>query len=122
MHDLRKYIKVLESYQEEGSTFSSDGILYDLNQLFALTENHPIAYISTQDLFWLLADYKPVPEDVSRMDNVDLGVPILVTIYEGDKWLIVDGFHRLLRALRDHVTILPCRVIASDMMESSILR
>lgn len=122
MHDLRKYIKVLETYQEEGSTFSSDGILYNLNQLFALTENHPIAYVSTQDLIWLLETYQPVPEDMTRMDNADLGVPILVTIYEGNKWLIVDGFHRLLRAIRDHVTILPCRVVAPAEMESSILQ
>lgn len=122
MHDLRKYIKVLETYQEEGSTFSSDGILYNLNQLFALTENHPIAYVSTQDLIWLLETYQPVPEDMTRMDNADLAVPILVTVYEGNKWLIVDGFHRLLRSIRDHVTILPCRVVTPAMMESSRLQ
>lgn len=122
MHDLRKYIRVLETYQEEDSTFSSDGMLYDLNQIFALTEDHPIAYVSTQDLIWLLAGYQPAPEDVTRMDNADLAVPILVTVYEGNKWLIVDGFHRLLRSIRDHVTILPCRVVTPAMMESSRLQ
>jgi hypothetical protein len=122
MHDLRKYIHVLETYQEEASIFSNNGVMHDLNQIFVMTEFLPIAYVSTQDLLWMLAGYDPTPDDMPRMDAADLAVPILVTVYEGNKWLIVDGFHRLLKAIREKVSILPCKIVTSTMLRSSMIQ
>lgn len=125
MYDLRKYIHILEVYQEQDSTFESDGKLYDLNTLFVETENAPVAYFKVEDLLWVLEgqdiNYADDSEDARRVREADLTVPILVTPYKNSSWLVVDGLHRLVRALREKKEYMIGRVVPEESMNRARL-
>ena len=125
MYDLRKYIHILEAYQEQDSTFESDGKLYDLNTLFVETENAPVAYFKVEDLAWVLEgqniNYEEGSEDARRLQNADLKVPILVTPYKNSSWLVVDGLHRLVRAIKEGEEMMVGRVVPEESMNRARL-
>lgn len=125
MYDLRKYIHILEAYQEQDSTFESDGKLYDLNKLFQDTEHAPVAYFKIEDLLWVFdgqdINYEEETEDASRVEQADLTIPILVTAYKDSSWLVVDGLHRLVKALREKKEYLPGRVLSEESMNRARL-
>jgi hypothetical protein len=50
--------------------------------------------------------------DPTHLDEVDLSRPILLApVPELDTNLVIDGWHRVHRALRDQVTCLPARLL-----------
>lgn len=104
----------LETYQEEpGGSFTHDGKKYDLNKLFKLAEHEPLAYFYVDDLAWIVTD-----EDCAdgRVEGADVNVPILVTMWE-DKWVVLDGLHRLIRAIQLGQSHLPGQVITPDQLK-----
>ena len=50
--------------------------------------------------------------DTAYLDEVDLSVPILIAPVPELGNLIIDGWHRVHRALREGVTVLPARVLS----------
>lgn len=111
----------MAAYQEEnGSTFSSNGKVYDLNAIFKAVQHQPVLRINVAQLVWVLKHVQLDKDDGARIAQVDLSVPILVTLDEG-KELVVDGLHRLVKAQRDGVPVLPYRrVYKSDMIQARI--
>lgn len=108
----------LLSYREErGSTFESNGIRYDLNKIFELVEDEPVQQIDVSKLTWVL---QYTDADPARVKQADLEAPILVTRYQG-KELVVDGLHRLTKAVQEHRKILPYRRVSESVMHKARL-
>lgn len=107
-------VKLNEYREEKGGTFTHDGQEYDLNALFKLTAREPLAFFKVKDLKWILPH---TDIDSERMVKADISAPILVTEYK-NKWVVVDGAHRLARAVNDKIEELPGRVVSAEQLES----
>jgi hypothetical protein len=108
---------LLEFYREFGGTFTHDGEEYDLSALFMMIDHAPTFNIAVDRLEWMLAWPGSWDEtDEERVDNADLSAPILVTEYQGEL-AIIDGFHRLVKAVRDGVQTLPAHYVSHNMLE-----
>jgi len=110
---------IIEVYQEEkGSTFSDENNEYDINKIFKLTEHINPIEENIKDLEWILDDKPLSKEDQKRRDDSDLSIPILITM-KGTKVLVVDGYHRLLKAIQEkHKTILS-KWVSKDIMQKA---
>lgn len=112
-------------YQEgHGSTFESDGVLYDLNGIFKDAHNIPVNNIATAKLLWCI----PKDLDPRRVEAADDTIPVLVTIYKG-KPLTVDGAHRVTkRRMKQMVpkskfpATTPYKLIPADVMKKHIIK
>lgn len=104
-----------KTYSEVSSTFSSDGKVYDLNLLFKLSQSLPVQLIEVDKLRWVL-QYDPPRKDRVAKANPDF--PVLVTQYKGQE-LLVDGIHRLQKAINLGRTLLPYRRLTEEMMASA---
>ena len=101
------------SYREEpGDTFTHDGKRYDINCAFALADRLPVRHVAVAALRWIQEppDGGEPPSDEGRIARADLAAPLLLTPWRG-RLAVVDGAHRLARAVRDGVTELPARTI-----------
>jgi hypothetical protein len=103
----------LYEYREKGSTFSHEGNTYDLNYLFTVSKNILPMDIDVNELKWVLRDSKP--ESDERVKKSDIKVPLLVTKYKG-KILVIDGLHRLAKALKLGKETLPCKFILPEIL------
>lgn len=96
-------------------TFEANGVFYNLNRIFELVEHEPIQYIEVSKLAWVLEHAKGDP---SRVEKADLEAPILVTRWQG-KELVVDGLHRLTKAVQEHIAKLPYRRVSPFVMQQA---
>lgn len=109
-----------EPYQEEeGSTFESNGRVYDLNFIFREVAHLPILTIKVNRLKWVVDPKKPM--DQARIDAADLEAPCLV-VYTGGQELLIDGEHRLLKALQQHKPTLRYRRVSFQLLERALIR
>lgn len=92
----------LEQYSEGAdSTFTHLGSEYSIDKLHEVLEKNkvsPNTVFKVEDLKWILNHGVSVP---SRVDNADTDTPIIVS-KENNTLYVVDGFHRLSRAVRDN--------------------
>lgn len=51
-----------------------------------------------------------------RVENIDMKYPILI-FKKNDKWLIIDGAHRLVRAYLDGQQTILAKIISQDLIE-----
>lgn len=110
--------KLSEPYQEEeDSVLERDGKVYDLNFFFRITHNSPILTIDVSKLTWVLK-YLTYTTDghKKRIERADISVPLLVTKYK-NKELVVDGFHRLVKAIQMNIKHLPYKRISEEDFE-----
>jgi hypothetical protein len=116
MNRLQKHFHSLApKYQEEAtSTFTHRGKTYLLNPLLALAEKKPLQRIEVKDLQWVLEYDTP---DATRKMAADLNAPILV-VYEpeqrAEQYTVVDGLHRLGKAVDKKVKALPAKVLTME--------
>ena len=110
---------LFELYQEEkGSTFSDEDKNYDINKIFKLTEHAPTTFEKISELDWII-DHKPLShEDKERVNNADLSVPILITM-KGTRVLVVDGYHRLLKAITEYHKVILAKWVTPKIMSES---
>lgn len=94
--------------EEEGAAFTHAGQRYDLNAALRDTHGAPTEDVPVADLAWMLEHDKPT--DNERVAQADLKAPVLLAKH-GDKTAVVDGLHRLARAVRDKALTLPARWI-----------
>lgn len=119
MTTFKQFIK--ELYQEEkGSTFTHDGDDYDINKLFKLSEKLPVIKTKVSDLEWINKGFKPSKRDLRREKEADDNVPILITKWH-NKLVVLDGFHRLLKAEDSNIKELPARIIDKKMLDSCLI-
>ncbi len=112
-------------YQEEhGSTFESDGTLYDLNGILRDAHNLPVNNIATVKLMWCI----PKDLDPKRVAASDDTIPVLITFYKG-KPLVVDGAHRVSKRRMQQLEpkskapiTSPYRLVPADVMKKHIIK
>lgn len=87
---------LFELYQEsKGSTFTHDGVDYNLNKVLKAVDDTEIHMYDVSSLKWIL---KYTEVDPERVKTAKVSKPILVTDYEGKK-ATIDGAHRLTKAV-----------------------
>lgn len=110
-----------ELYQEEkGSSFTHDGKKYDLNKIFKLMDHQKVGKVDVKDLEWEVED-KLDPSDDDRVNHVSIEVPILYTKWK-DKIVTVDGYHRVIRALKDGKKTLPAKYVTPEMLAQALIK
>lgn len=105
----------MKVYQESpGSTFESNGKVYDLNGILRDTANLPVNNISPANLIWCCS---PEKLDPKRVQAADTNVPILVTI-ERSQSVVVDGEHRVTKAyVLEKRVVMPYRLVPAAIMK-----
>ena len=125
MLSFSKYIK--EVYQEErGGTFTNNDKEYNLNKVLRLTNNLPTMEFKVADLKWLVTDSKQEikdfdKEEKQRVINADLNTPILVTYWK-KKLVVLDGFHRLIDAVKEKRDTMIGKFVTDDILEKALVK
>lgn len=114
---VNKYLeKSAGGYREPGSTFTHDGVEYDLNGVLLESDSIPVHQYSVDKLKWIL---EGATGNVNRVRSADISTPILVHKLRG-KLVAVDGFHRVSKAVENGVKSLPGRLITDDILKSNV--
>lgn len=105
-------------YREEaGSAFVHEGVRYDLNAALALADGASTEQVPVAELVWVLdampAGYFEAPAERERTAAADLAAPILVAPDSDNRPTVVDGIHRLRRAVELGLAALPARRLSS---------
>ncbi len=107
-----------------------DDVIYDVVILWRLSEFLPTFNIFASDLGQFLerdvawSDGAPIDSDLSgehgeRIREADLSYPILVRFLYG-KMLMVDGYHRVMRAHQDDESCVQARDVSTLLEEARI--
>ena len=106
----------MKPYQEEKSTFQSNGKFYNLNFIWRNVYRDPILEIEIPRLSWVINPKDSVDE--KRVKEADIATPILVTKEDGRE-LVVDGLHRLIKAIRLQRKTLPYWRVSPELMRKA---
>jgi hypothetical protein len=108
------------AYQEEaGGSFTHDGAEYDLNAVLRATAGDPVREYPVADLAWVHPHSRIDP---GRRDAADLTAPVLVAPDRAGRPAVVDGAHRLARALAEGVTSLRGRAVSPAALDGARLK
>jgi len=77
------------------------------------TNKDHILEIAVNEIVWVL-QYSTADKD--RVSNADTNVPILVTLDNG-KELVIDGLHRLRKAVNKNLKTLPYRRVSKELFD-----
>lgn len=91
---------------KEGGRFTHDGVAYDLDE--ALQQSRNIGTVPVEELEWVL-EHDTV--DPSRVTEADLEAPILIATDKLGRKTVVDGLHRLYKAVQEGITELPANEV-----------
>lgn len=100
-------------YTETGSTFTHNGVEYDLNKIFKCVLNKKVRWIKIKSIDWIFKYDKPKK---NRVLNADPNVPIIVMKW-GNSWVIVDGLHRTAKQKLLGEDSIRCKVITEKELE-----
>ena len=96
-------------YQEgPESTFTHKGKVYQLDPFLREAETLPTVKVEVSRLAWVSKYAQPDPE---RVRVADLKVPILFTVDREYGYVVIDGFHRLTKAIKQGLKELPGKEI-----------
>ncbi len=116
-------------------TYSDEKNIYSVDMMMAYvnTHKHPIEKIKIEENLWQLdqnvwGDYSPADvlkhpdrkkyhENIQRIREADLSYPIFMT----SKHQIIDGYHRLLKAVKEKKTVISAYVFDASLMKKFIL-
>lgn len=111
---------LIELYQEEkGSNFTHDGKDYDLNKILRLVDKQEPIKVKVKDLEWEIEEELSASDD-ERVEDADLKAPILITKWK-DQIVTVDGYHRLIKAVRSDVKELPAKEVSKDQLKQALI-
>lgn len=111
-------MRIAELYQEgPESTFTHDGTEYSVDAAIRMADDYEPVTLEVADLEWVLDYDTPVP---GRDEFVDKTIPILCTVLDGHI-VVVDGLHRLQRAIDDGDETIPAKMLDCEDMERSSL-
>lgn len=89
-------VKKNTGYSEVGS-FTHDGHRYDIKQAFQLIKGKKVRPFRIVDLKWVLKHDKP---NRFRLANANPNVPIMVAKDSIGRLTVIDGLHRLAKAMQ----------------------
>jgi hypothetical protein len=118
----KKYMKqqgVAEGSYKEGGSITHDGVEYDFDKVLAMAETKPTKQCSVSKLAWVLAYDEP---DTTRLKNADISVPVVITKSNNGKLTVIDGLHRLAKAVDSNIKSLPVKYITSGELQSARLK
>lgn len=116
--------------EEEGSTFESNGNFYDMNTILDLSRDiEDIEEFDVSTLEWVLDYDKARLDDLKtaeeRVDSADTSVPILIyldqTQPENEEWVVVDGIHRLAKAIINNDKTIPAKILTDEIMDRAFI-
>jgi GNAT superfamily N-acetyltransferase len=110
---------VSESSYKEGGSITHDGVKYDFDKVLAMAETKPTKQCPVSKLEWVLAYDEP---DTTRLKNADISVPVVITKSNNGKLTVIDGLHRLAKAVDKNVNSLPVKYITNDELQSARLK
>lgn len=110
---------VAEGSYQEGGSITHDGVEYDFDKVLAIAETKPTKQCAVSKLTWVLAYDKP---DINRLKNADISVPIVITKSNNGKLTVIDGLHRLAKAVDTNINSLPVKYITNDELQSARLK
>lgn len=103
------------SYQEgKGSTFTHDGVEYPLDPFLARAAKLPVKQVRISDMKWNLDGMNL---DAERVRRADTGVPILFTVDPQWGVVVIDGTHRLAKAIQQGKYSIPGREIPKEWFD-----
>lgn len=119
---FKEYLKPAGQEYSEGpmSLVTHNGILYKLDIIFHMSKDLPVTMVPLSELLWMLNSIEPGSDDEKRVKKVDKKVPIIVTPQNG-QYVIIDGYHRALKAQKDGDKDIPARIIFHDVLAMSKL-
>lgn len=119
-------------YQESNEgKFTHNGVKYNLNKALKISHSRPTIKVKTADISWILGynfvnvDGKMVcyscrkgPDNwhEERINKADLVAPIITT-KENDRIIVLDGIHRLDKAMRMGIEELPAKSLSKEDLE-----
>ena len=97
------------------SLICHNGIYYKLDRIFELSLDLPVTKMPLSNLQWLIDANTADPE---RLKNANINVPIIVTP-QGGQYVIIDGYHRVVKALQAGEKFIQARIIFDDILAMS---
>lgn len=94
--------------------------LYDFNKLYELSLPISIVNITVDNISHLLVwNYVDKP----RVDRAILTYPILICkLNDSDNLIMLDGMHRLQKAVWNNTKTLPCKYLTEEMLDACIIK
>ena len=108
-----------QTYKEKDSTFEANGTVYDLSKIHAAIKGDTSKEIRVSNLSWILKYIEST--DKEKVDDADITKPILVTAIDSQE-VVVEGLHRLQKAIKTNVLVLPYKRVSSEVMEESVIK
>ena len=102
---------------EHRGYFGHLGRKYDLEVLIKAAKAKPVQQIAVNKLTWVLEHATP---DSDRLKKAHTSLPIWVW-YDQGKWNVVDGLHRLVKAIANHQATMPCIVFNNIEMQRALV-
>jgi hypothetical protein len=97
-----------ESAYEEGGSFTHDGQEYSLREAFRTARTKPTEQMAVDKLKWVLQYGQ---SDPLRVASADLKAPVIVAPDRKGRPTVVDGHHRLSKAVQQGKKTLPAKVL-----------
>lgn len=98
----------------DDSTFTHMGKTYSVDELLSLTRDLEVTQLSLDKLKWMVEeDY-----DVKRMRAANTSVPILVYRLPNRNWVTLDGYHRVVKAIRlDKLKTISVKIVTDKLFQ-----
>lgn len=93
------------------SLFTHNGKTYPLDPFLEKSIDLPIKYVPLTKLSWVLEKSHPDPERVAKADTK---VPILYVVTKEWGYVVIDGLHRVAKAVTEGRSRIPAREIPKD--------
>ena len=97
--------------EEEESSITHLGFTYRLNPLLRIADGLPTDYLHVSEMQWLFHPARIKRMDQERIARADLKAPLLVLRF-GNRIYVLDGAHRMARAIEERRYMLPCKVLS----------
>ena len=101
-------------FDSEEDTVTHNGEIYSMKKIFDIVKYKTIYNVPIKKLDWILP-FTTVSED--RVVTANLDTPLIITMSD-DKWVTIDGAHRLTKAVRESVKKIRGRVISKEELDS----
>lgn len=101
-------------FSEDIDSFTHDDEEYDLQRVKDLVRDNEVTDRDVDDLKWILEDSGI---DKKRIKTADTDNPVIVTRWE-NKWLVLDGAHRLQKAVDEGLKTLPTKSITKKQLDT----
>jgi hypothetical protein len=100
----------------EDSLFVEDGVAYRLDPLLRLTATRAPTKVLVRRLVWIL-EFEDL--DPARVARANMSVPLIVTRTDDARLVVVDGVHRLQKAVGQGATSSMCKFVTRAELEAA---